>query len=114
MGAIASAAMRTLRRWLSAVIASPRRNKAFPPSAMTTSIESISQRRNQDRFDAVHAVLRLLEGDIAPRFEDLVGHLDTILQAERLRDLLADFCLGVVKGRQAVHELHLRVAARLE
>src|SRR5262245_56226306 len=102
MGAIASAAMRTLRRWLSAVIASPRRNKAFPPSAMTTSIESISQRRDQDGLDAVHAVLGLLEGDVAPRFEDFVGDLDTVLEAERLRDVFADVRLGVVKRGQTM------------
>src|SRR3954469_24658988 len=112
IGASASAAMRTLRRCASAVIGSPRRSNALPPSATTIRM-SVSQRRDEDRLDGVHAILRLLECDVVGRLEDLVGDFDAACHAERLGELLAERGLRVVKRRQAVHELHLRIARRL-
>ena len=57
---------RTLARWFSAVIGSPRRSSALPPSAMTTQHGSVSQRGDEHRLDRVHAVFRLFEGEVAP------------------------------------------------
>src|ERR1044072_732546 len=105
--------MPTLRGWFAALIGPPRRSRAFPPSATTMSM-SVPQRRDEDRLDGVHPVLRLLERDVAARLEDLVGHFDAVGHAEVLGDVAADGRLGVVKRGQAVHELDLRVAARLE
>ena len=48
----ASAALRTLARWTSAVIGSPRLRRAFPPSA-TTILISGSQRGNEHSLDPV-------------------------------------------------------------
>src|SRR5436189_3746649 len=112
-GASAFAAMRTLRRWLSAVMGSPRRSSAFPPSATTTSMALLSQGGDENRLDGVHAVFRLLECDVVFRLEHLVGDLEAVLQAELVGHLFAHDRLRVVKRRQAVHEFHLRVAAGL-
>src|SRR5690349_1052171 len=45
-GASASAAIRTFFRWFSAVIASPRRSKAFPPRATRIRMHTPSKARS--------------------------------------------------------------------
>src|SRR5215471_13602949 len=91
----------------------PRRSRAFPPSAVTTSTYSIPKRRDQDCLDRVQAILRLLEGDIRLRFEDVVGDLEAVGHAMVLRDLLADRRFGVMICGEAVHEPHMRIPACL-
>src|SRR5262245_44534587 len=113
IGASARAAMRTLQRWFSAFICWPRRSSAFPPRATTSSM-SVSQRRDENRLDGVHAVFRLFERDVVFGFEDVVGHFDAAAQPVGLGNLAAERRLGVVERRQAVHELHLRVSARAQ
>src|SRR5690606_24279565 len=108
--AIEAAAVRTLARWTSAVIGSPRFRSALPPSATTTRM-SAAQRRDEERLDGVHPVLGLVKGDGGVGFEHLFGDLHAF-DAELLVDLLADLGLAVVEGRQAVHELGVRVAGR--
>src|SRR5690606_12949619 len=103
----ARAARRTLPRWTSAVIGSPRLRRALPPSATTTRM-SASYRREQDRLDGVHAVFRLVEDDGSLGFENLLRHLHAV-DAVLLVNLLADFGLAIVEGRQAVHELGVGV-----
>src|SRR3954454_10803296 len=111
----AGAADRTLVRWFSAVIGSPRLRRALPPSATTTRIGlslplegSVAERGDHDGLDGVEPVLGLVEDDRALGLEDVVGHLEAV-HAELLEDRLADLRVPVVEGRQAVHELHLRV-----
>src|SRR5690606_19742589 len=94
--ASASAALRTLARWTSAVIGSPRFRSALPPSAATTRISG-SQRGDQHRLDRVHAVLRLVEDDGRLRLEDLFRHLHAV-DAVPAEDRLADLGLAIVEG----------------
>src|SRR4051794_37551841 len=110
MAASAGAAERTLRRWVSAVIGSPRFSRALPPSATTTRTTTASrtERGDHDRLDGVQAVLRLVEHDGVLGLEDVVGDLEA-LEPVLLEDLLPHLRLAVVERRQAVHELHLRV-----
>ena len=72
--ASARAADRTLARWRSAVIGSPRRSRALPPRATTTRIgrPSAAERRDHDGLDRVHPVLGLVEHDRALGLEDVV------------------------------------------
>src|ERR1700743_3592935 len=98
---------------------SPRRRRALPPSATTIRMmqslyrasgpdfcgsglarshrvelsdrSDIRQSRDQDRLNGVHAVFRLLEGDVGRRLEHLFGDLDAIGQVRITRgDILAD------------------------
>src|SRR6201989_3046531 len=98
----AGAADRTLRRWFSAVIGSPRLSRALPPSATTTRMRSllrcslarsvarsVAERRDHARLDRVQPVLGLVEDDRVLGLEDLVGHLEAV-HAVLLEDLLAD------------------------
>jgi hypothetical protein len=57
----------------------------------------------------VQPVLRLVEDDGVLGLEHLVGHLQAV-HSVLLEDVLADLRLAVVERRQAVHELHRRVA----
>ena len=57
----------------------------------------------------MHAVLGLVEDDRGQSLEHLVGHLHA-RDAELLRDLASDRGSRVVECRQAVHELHVRIA----
>src|SRR5690606_22889960 len=107
--ASASAALRTLARWTSAVIGSPRFRSALPPSATTIRISG-SQCGDKDRLDGVHAVLGLIENNGSFGFEDFFRHLHAF-DAVSLEDLLADLGLAIVEGGQAMHELGVRVAA---
>src|SRR5690625_106345 len=95
-------------RWTSAVMGSPRFSRALPPSATMTRI-SASYRCDQNGFDGVHAIFRLIEDDGGLRFKNLFRYLqgfDAIL----LEDLLADLGLPVMEGRQAAHELRMGIA----
>src|SRR5579871_2071441 len=86
----AAAARRVLARWFSAVIGSPRRNSALPPSATTTRNASAPDGRDQDGLDRGHPVFRLLEDDGSLGLEDFVGHLHAV-DTEALGDVGADF-----------------------
>src|SRR4051794_10051013 len=111
-GASASAATRMFSRWLSAVMGCPRRSSAFPPSATTTRMlggPSVGHGGHEDRLDRVHAVLGLVEDDRGRGFEDLLGHLH-LGDPEMRGEVGADLRVGVVEGREAVHEPGVRVA----
>src|SRR5436190_7925971 len=108
-GAMACAARAMFRRWTSTVIGSERRSIALPPSAMTTVLTSGSECGHHHGLDRVETVLRLVEHDRAVRFEHVIGDLDGGKPVVAV-DLSANLRGAVVKGRQAVHELHLRVA----
>src|SRR6185312_13080818 len=105
-----AAARRTLARWFSAVIGSPRLSRALPPSATTMRI-SAADGGDEDRLDRVHAVFGLVEDDGGLRFEHLVGDLHAI-DAVFLRNMCAYFRLRVVKSRQTMHELREGVSRR--
>src|SRR5262245_15925204 len=104
-----SAATRTLPRCASAVIGSPRLSRALPPRATTTFIGSRAEGRHHHRLDGVHPVLGLVEDDRALGLEDVVRDLHPV-EAVLLEHLLADLRVAVVEGREAVHELHARIA----
>ena len=70
------------------------------------------ERRDHQRLDGVQPILGLVEDDRGLRLEDVVGHLEG-REAALLEDLPTDLGLGVVKGREAVHELHVGIAGRL-
>src|SRR5690242_20051743 len=110
-GASDRQATATLARWPSTVIGSPRRCNALPPRATTILMvgSSIADRGDHDGLDRVQPVLRLVESDVRRRAEDLVGHLEAVGDAGQVGDLAADRGVGVVEGRQAVHEPHPRV-----
>jgi hypothetical protein len=74
---------------------------------------SASERSNHYGFDGVHAVFSLLKSDAGFRFENILGNLDAVVEAELLGYLFADFRIRVMEGGQAVHELHSRVAGFL-
>src|SRR3712207_2503994 len=90
IGASASQAIRTLRRWFSAVIASPRRRRALPPRAVTISTALVPKRGDEERLDRVHPVFGLLEGDVVLALEHVVGDLEPVVEAEMLGDVLAN------------------------
>src|SRR5919106_5918141 len=90
----------------SAVGSSPSSDPRFGPAP-----RSVSERRDQQRLDRVHAVLRLIEYDRRRRFEHLIGDLHGV-QTELLADAGADLGLAIVERRQAVHELDARIAGR--
>ena len=100
-------------RCTSAVIGSPRLSSAFPPSATTTRIDHSPSVATSNALIDVQTVLGLLECDVRLRLEHVVGDFDAVGEAVGLADLLAEHRLHVVKRRQAMHELHLRVAAGL-
>jgi hypothetical protein len=62
-GARAATAFRTLRLCVYAVIGSPRLRRALPPRAATIRMASSSDGGDEDRLDAVHPVLDLVEND---------------------------------------------------
>src|SRR5581483_9876373 len=111
ISAKAAAALCTLARWFAAESRSPRFNSALPPRAATISMASGPHRGDQDRLDRVHPVLRLVEDDRGRGFEHLLGHFHAV-DPEAPGDVGADLGLGVVEGRQAVHELHEGIAGR--
>src|SRR5213592_2176464 len=76
-GASALHATRAFARWFSAVSGSPRRSRAFPPSAATTRM-SVRQRGDQHRFDGVQPVLGLVEDERRRRLEHLFGDLERL------------------------------------
>src|SRR4051794_4850680 len=90
-GASDRQASATLARWPSTVIGSPRRCRALPPRATTILIagSSIADRGDHDRLDRVQPVLRLVEGDVRRRAEDLVGDLQPVGYAGQVGDLAA-------------------------
>src|SRR5690625_1643629 len=104
----ATAARRTFPRCTSAVIGSPRFSRALPPSATTTRM-SASYGGDENRLDGMHAVLRLVEDDGSIGLEDLFADFHAV-DTELLIDFLGDLGLPVMEGRQAVHELRVRVA----
>src|SRR5690606_12852095 len=108
MAASPWAAIRTLDRWVRAVRGSPRFNRALPPRAATTSMSG-SQGGDQHRLDGVHAVFRLIKNDRGGAFENLVRDFHGV-DTEFLLNLLTNRRLGVVEGRQAVHEVRPRIA----
>ncbi|EGE57166.1 hypothetical protein RHECNPAF_470049 [Rhizobium etli CNPAF512] len=83
----------------------------MPPSAITTRM-LISQSGDKQCLDRMQTVLRLLEGDIGLGLEDVVGDFKPVVHAVIFSDLLAERGFGVVKSRQAMHELGLRIAGR--
>src|SRR4029453_6031303 len=112
-GASAWAATRTLARWFSAVMGSPRLSRALPPSATSTRTTPAPQRGHDHRLDGVQAVLGLVEHDAGRRLEHLAGDLEAVGHARVLHHLLAHHRVGVVERGQAVHELDLGVAGPL-
>src|SRR5437773_5402882 len=97
------------RRWTSAVIDTKPRSSALPPSATTTVLTSGSECGPHHSLDRVETILRLVEHDRAVRFEHVIGDLDGGKPVVAV-DLSANLRRAVVKGREAVHELHPRVA----
>src|SRR4051794_36015690 len=114
-GASAPTARTALARWTAASGFSPRCNSAFPPNATTmrTMASSSSERGDHHGLDRVHAVLGLVEHDRLRRLEHLVGDFECI-EARLVVEVLTDLRVAVVERRQAVHELHLRVARGLQ
>src|SRR5471030_1076882 len=108
-----AAAIRTLLRCASALTASPCLSNALPPNAITISIafSSLGQRGDKNCLDRMKAVFCLLEDNRCVRLEYVVCHFHAIQQAVFITDLLANFCLRVMQRRQAIHELHTRIAA---
>ena len=100
----------TLARCASAVIGSPRRSSALPPRATTMRMASVPERRDENRLDGMHSVLRLLEGDVHLGFEHLLGHFHAPSRPNCSCDVPADLGLQIVERRQAMHEFDTRVA----
>ena len=107
----AAAATRTLARWCSAVIGSPRFSSALPPSAMT-----IACMRPQSPIVATMTALIVCIrfsawSQTIERSDSKTSFVTSMpVEAEALEHLLADLRVAVVEGRQAVHELHRRIA----
>src|ERR1035441_1731635 len=111
-GASASTATPTCFSWISASGTSPRSSRALPPTATTRRI-SATEAGDHYRLDGVEPVLRLVEDDGGGRLEDLVGDLQGG-EVRLVEDLATELGLGVVQGREAVHELYVGGSRRLQ
>ena len=67
-----------------------------------------TKRRNHHRLYCVHTVLGLVEDYAGGAFEHVLSDFNAV-EAELLEHILSNLGLTVVVGREAVHELALRV-----
>ena len=104
-------AVATLARWILCRRAARPVAAARCPRVRRPLASSAPERGDHDRLDRVHAVLRLVEDDGSVRLEDLVGDLEAS-SPNFSKISLAHRVSRVVERRQAVHELHVRVAAQ--
>src|SRR4249920_270687 len=112
IAASAAAAICTLARCASAVMGSPRRSRALPPSATTMRMALIPEGRDQDRFDRVHAIFGLLERDIRFRLEHFLGDLHGG-DAELLVNIAPHLRFEIVERGKTMHELGARIVGCL-